>query len=347
MIEGRFFEPMRSEAKRAWLSGEAGDLRLQIEGEDAPRRLQLVSMSDRLAGLPRKLVFADQSLFEAPATAPVDGLLPPRRTLLPFVHRLETSWRVAAAATFLSIALIFAVYRYGLPVAAWGAAQVTPEIALAALDHGGLQTLDGMLLRPTTLDHKRQSEIATLFDGLAKALPPGHPPLHLLFRNGGRIGPNAMALPGGTVIVTDQLIAIAKTDDEIAGVLAHEFAHVAERHSLQQLYRALGLTALVATVGGDSSQLVHAVADQAALLQTMAYSREFEAAADARSVALMVSQHRNPLAFIDLLDRIAPPGKEETDTGYYASHPGTGDRRKAAESLAQSLGWCKDCKPQP
>ena len=60
------------------------------------------------------------------------------------------------------------------------------------------------------------------------------------------------ALPGGTVILTDQLVALAKNDDEIAGVLAHEIGHVKHRHSLKQLYRVLGIGFMISVIGGDS-----------------------------------------------------------------------------------------------
>lgn len=178
-----------------------------------------------------------------------------------------------------------------------------------------------------------------MFDELAAPLA-GPLQLKLIFRDGGKISANALALPGGTIVVTDQLVRLAQSDDEIAGVLAHEIGHVEERHSLQQIYRALGITALLALVGGDSAQLVHDAINQAAVLQTFAYSREFEYAADKRSVGIMVAAGRNPTAFIDLLDRIVPG---DGDTSVMSTHPANRDRRAAAETQAKSLGWCAEC----
>ncbi len=66
----------------------------------------------------------------------------------------------------------------------------------------------------------------------------------LNFREGGAIGPNAFALPSGTIILTDELVDIAGDDnDMVLAVLAHEIGHVDKKHSLRQIYRAAGTAA--------------------------------------------------------------------------------------------------------
>ena len=161
----------------------------------------------------------------------------------------------------------------------------------------------------------------------------------MLFRDGGALGANAFALPGGTIVITDQLIELAENDDEIAGVLAHEIAHVQNRHSLQQIYRVLGIGFMIGIIGGDSSQIIDDVVTQAAALQQLAYTREFEEDADRRSVEIMVAAGRDPTAFVDLLDRITGKARAERDTGWLSTHPGNRDRRKAVTDLARQLGW--------
>lgn len=346
VIEGRFFEARQSLSRPARLTLLPDGLELSVAGEDRPRRPALLSLSPRLGALPRKLVFGDGSLFEAPADAPVDALLGPPSRFSALVLRMEASWRLAVAAAVVTVALLFGIYRYGLPLAALAAADITPAAISGMMNDGTLQAVDGTLLGPSTLPHGRIAEVAALFDRLRAPLPGGEN-LALIFRDGGVIGPNAVALPGGTIIITDQLIRLARSDDEIAGVLAHEIGHVERRHSLQQIYRALGIAALASLIGGDGGQLVHDAVNQAAVLQSFAYSREFEAEADARSAAIMVAAHRNPLAFVDLLDRIAEDMPAAKETGYVSTHPGTVDRRSAVRSAAQALGWCEQCGDKP
>src|SRR6185436_5206099 len=131
----------------------------------------------------------------------------------------------------------------------------------------------------------------------------------LLFRDAPRIGANAFALPGGTIVLTDGLVAAAQSDDEILGVLAHEVGHVEGRHSLQQIYRAAGLAVMALLIAGDSSEIVDNVVSQASALTLLSYSRGFEADADQRSVALMQAAGRDPGAFLDLIDRLSAGAK--------------------------------------
>ena len=70
------------------------------------------------------------------------------------------------------------------------------------------------------------------------------------------IGANALAIPNNTIIVTDELVELAKNDDEIIGVLAHEQGHLVQRHSLQQALSSLGFSVILLAITGDSSDLV-------------------------------------------------------------------------------------------
>lgn len=338
-VTGRFFTAGHSRSHAAWLSSTDAGLRLEVDGETEPRAPKLVRISGKLGQLPRKLVFDDGSVFEAPGDAPVDDLLPVSSRFTGAVARMEESWKIALAAAVATMVLLLGIYRYGVPLAAFAAAGITPDAVVHMVNDGALEAADRTVLSPTTLGEARQAEVRGLFTSLA---PPNDatPPMEVVFRNAPAVGANAFALPGGTIIVTDQLIDAAGSDDEIAGVLAHEIGHVEQRHGLQQIYRALGLTAMAMLVSGDTGQLVHDVINQAAVLQTFAYAREFEAAADSRSVAIMLAAHRNPLAFVDLLDRIA--GSEQTgDPGMLSTHPGNRERRTAVEKQVQEL--CPQC----
>lgn len=109
-------------------------------------------------------------------------------------------------------------------------------------------------------------------------------------------GVNAFALPGGHVAITGQLIEAAASPDELAGVLAHELAHVERQHPDQALIRAMGLSLLVRSLGGD----VGRIADLALLLHS---SRAAEAEADAGAIALLRGAHVATAAMAGFLDR--------------------------------------------
>ncbi len=339
MIEGRYFPPNASRSTAAKLWGISGDLRLHVEGDSEPSRPKLVLLSDRLGSVPRKFTFEDGGVFEAPANADVDGLMGSHGSFFSRVSRLEASWRFAAVAVFLTFGLLFSLYRYGLPVAASAAAVVTPSGLVELMDSGSLETIDRVFFSPSKLDDSRKREVQAVFDSLALASGNNSPPLKLEFRDGGRLDANAFALPGGTIVITDQLLELSKSEDEYAGVLAHEIGHVQNRHQLQQIYRLLGISFMIGLVGGDSSQLIDQVVSQAATLQSLAYTREFERDADKRSVEIMLKAGRNPIAFIALLERITKdiPGAQKTS--WLSSHPGNEDRKKSVTEIAKTLNW--------
>ena len=147
---------------------------------------------------------------------------------------------MACVATLL---LLAGLYRYGLPALAAGAAAVTPNIVVQSMDKGTLETVDRLLLSQTKTSAARQSEVKALFDDVAKASGHVDPPLNLLFRNGGRVGANAFALPGGTIVVTDELVELAGSPRAVAAVVAHEMGHVHHRHGLRQLIQSSAIAA--------------------------------------------------------------------------------------------------------
>lgn len=339
MIEGRYYEAGAATSRRGRLWGRSGELHLQIEDQSQVLHPILAELSDKLGKVPCKLTFADGSVFEAPAGADVDELMGSHSSFFSVLSRLEASWRFVAFAAIATIILFFGIYRYGLPLAAAGAAAVTPQIAVEAIDRGTMETIERAFFSESQLEQTRRAEIQLIFNELAEFAAMEAAQLELLFRDGGQLDANAFALPGGTIVITDQLVDLAESDDEIAGVLAHEIAHVQNRHSLQQIYRVLGIGIMIGIIGGDSSQIIDDVVTHAAALQQLTYTREFEEDADRRSVEIIVAAGRDPTAFLDLLDRIAGETATERDTSWLSSHPGNKDRRKAVTDLARRLGW--------
>lgn len=338
MIEGRYFPPRASRAVPARLTGSIDMLELHLDGAARPLHVNVASVSDRLAGVPRKITFRDGGVLETLPDADLGVLEARDSRFFSLLAKIEGNTKAVALVTVLCVAAIFAVYRYGLPLLASAAAWATPQVVVDAIDYGTLETVDRAFFEPSQMEPGDRTRISGLFTDLVAL---SSIDARLEFRAGGTIGANAIALPGGTVIVTDELASLARSDDEIAGVLAHELGHIAGQHSLQQIYRILGVSVMIGIIGGDSSQLVGDVITQASALQTLAYTREFEADADRYSVALMVSADRNPVAFVDLLDRITgTEGQGEAgDTDWFSTHPGNADRRAAVTEQAADLGW--------
>jgi len=338
-VSGWLFEAGRSAKHAAILDRQTpGGLTVLPDGQ--PKRHytddQLTLISDRVGAIPRRLTFADGTVFETEDNAGIDRLFSDRLAASQtFLSRLEVFHPRLILIALIAIALVFATVRYALPVLANAAAAVTPTPVIELIDRGALETIDRAFLKPSKIDQARKDAIRAGFAALTTHSDTGRIGLDLIFRDGGIIGPNAFALPGGTIIMTDQLVRLAGSDDEIFGVLAHEIAHVENRHSLRQIYRSLGIAALIAMIGGDSGEIVEDVLAQGSLLLTLSYSRSFESQADARAVDLMKAVGRDPAALATILERITEKCPGCGKTSWFMTHPGTENRFEVIRQRAQ------------
>jgi len=153
---------------------------------------------------------------------------------------------------------------------------------------------------------------------------------------------NAVALPGGNVILFDGLLKQARTSDEVAGVLAHEIGHVRQKHVMQALLRQMGLAVVLGGVDGNKGAVVNN-------MLAMSYSRNAEAEADAHSMKVMGNANISPVgtaSFFDRLSRLDGSAGTLKDnagiTGYLSSHPLSVARKDAFE---KSIVKGKNYKP--
>ena len=135
--------------------------------------------------------------------------------------------------------------------------------------------------------------------------------------------PNAFALPGGRIYVLSELLNRARSPDELAGVLAHEFGHVSHRDGLRRLIRDGGTAFLVGLLFGDVSGAGAGLFATRSLLSA-AYARDIEAGADTFAITVMHRLGRPTAPLGELLVRLTGPG--EAQLSLLQDHPLTPDR---------------------
>jgi Zn-dependent protease with chaperone function len=143
--------------------------------------------------------------------------------------------------------------------------------------------------------------------------------------------PNAVALPGGRIYLFEGLIARARSPDEVAGVLAHELGHVANRDAMRGLIQVGGTSFLLGLLFGDVTGSGAVILVGKALVNS-AHSREAEARADAFAADAMLALGRSPKPMAELLVRLSGDREERTGRGFPAlleSHPRSRERLEA------------------
>ncbi len=154
---------------------------------------------------------------------------------------------------------------------------------------------------------------------------------------------NAFALPGGFFFVDSGLILKADSEAELAGVMAHEIAHVAARHGTRQATRGelaqLSMIPLM-IIGGPAAYGIYEASGLLVPLTFLKFSRGFEAEADYLGVQYMYKAGYDPTAFVDFFEKIQTMEKRKPGTmsKMFSTHPPTDDRIvKSQKEIADVL----------
>ena len=198
---------------------------------------------------------------------------------------------------------------------------------------------------PMLRDGEVESYVNSIVRRLASASPGPRFPYQARVVNASDI--NAFSLPGGFMYVNRGLIEAVRNEDELAGVLAHEMAHVAERHGTEQLTKAYGVQAgagiLAQILAGRDGRLgvpEQVVGSLGLGALMMKFSRDAENEADRVGAQTMARAGYDPLAmasFFDLLQQ--QRGRNPSAVSqFFSSHPSPANRSANIRRMAQSMG---------
>ena len=160
---------------------------------------------------------------------------------------------------------------------------------------------------------------------------------------------NALALPGGPIVIFEGLIDKAESPEELAGVLAHEIQHILLRHSTRGILRNLAKSMLVTLFLGDVNSVMEGIVQLAGQLETLGLSREMEAEADQKGMELILAANIDPHGMIRIFKKLMqedfsqkklPKGKpvaEKNDlSSYFSTHPSSQNRLARLEKQMRS-----------
>jgi len=153
---------------------------------------------------------------------------------------------------------------------------------------------------------------------------------------------NAFALPGGFFYVNSGLILAADNEAELAGVMAHEIAHVCARHATRQMTRAqlanIGTIPLI-FLGGGIGYAVRSAAGIGLPMTFLTFQRGFEAEADYLGLQYMYKAGYDPNAFIEFFEKIQAQEKRKPGTlaKAFSTHPQTPDRIEASQKEIETI----------
>ena len=340
MLEAIYFDGHSAKKWPVTITLLKDNIRVEGEGVHRQEPFTPAMLSSRLGNAPRQLHFNDGACCVIQDHAAFEKMLEDAGHQSRFtVSVLESHWRYAIIALLLTAAAIVAAYIWALPVVANEVAKRIPAHLTAQMDQQTLLLLDKTkTLQPSILTLAEQRSIRDQLSALKAPAGQTKPEFELIFRNSEAIGPNAFALPGGTILVTDQLVKLANQSPadarQVIGVLTHELGHIYHRHALRQFVQGSIVAVVMTWYLGDISSLLATV--PTAMLQTK-YSRELENQADDYALHMLQYNHISPSVLADMLMKlerhyaIKMPEKKDSKYAldeYFSTHPLTQARIK-------------------
>ena len=318
-MDATYFDGQSARAQPVALDLHGNRLRLRGDGVEREIALTDVSWPERTRHGVRVAHFRDGGAVQCADAAAWDAWSASigRRDAL--VVRMQQSWRWVLASVFALAALGVALQQWGLPLLARAVVAGAPLSLDTALGQASLAAIDEHLMLPSKLPLPQQIRLREALSRVVAAQPAGTVPAWRLVFRQSRAGPNALALPGGTLILTDELVALVGADEQvITAVLAHELGHVRHRHGLRMLVQVAALAGLSSLVLGDFSTLR---AGAPVLLGQSGYSREAEHEADAEAVRMLKAGGISPLVMLTLFDKLAEKAGEGAGTSGKVASP--------------------------
>ena len=290
------------------------DVELEMDGQGIisadtpliqPVSIKEITFSRRIGNIPRTLTFPSSGVFETTDHKTLEKWLSEHQISHELAHKLESSTQYALGALIFMMLFIVWSYFYGIPWFSKLAANALPVEASVYIGHGAMETMDERFFSESKLDAEQRRSLTEQFVRLLpNAEITAKIKYKLLFRGGGFIGANAFALPDGTVVITDELIKLAKHDEEILSILLHEIGHVEHQHSLRRVISHSGLAVLTVLITGDISSAGELVLALPNILMDSAYSRDHEWEADGYALEAMKKNGIPTSRFADIMERL-------------------------------------------
>lgn len=254
------------------------------------------------------------------------------------VHRWERSLPLALGAVVITALIVTLFIRFGIPVMARHVAMAIPVATEKAIGRDTMAQLDKFMMKPSRLGKQRRDELTALFRRVAGSAPAAA--YRLEFRSVPSVGANAFALPSGIVIITDDLVELAHSDDEIAAVMAHELGHVQGRHLMRHLLQNSAAGLIVAALTGDLVSITSLAATMPTALMHASFSRQFEREADDAAISWMKSTGIPARRYAEMLARLQAQLRQarsdQPTRNYLSTHPDTGERIRHILATSES-----------
>ena len=351
MIEGYLFEKHSAANKKAVLVlyDEIYNIKINNEIVQKGETSQLI-ISNRLANTQRKITLENKEVFTTFENDLVDELLLNKFKSNNLLYRVENNIFLIIVSLITTIFFAFGTYKWGIPYASKQIAHALPFEATKIVSKETLTFLDEYVLEESNVSKFQQKKIISNFkkEIIPIIIDENKKDFKILFRNwksNKEQIANALALPDGTIILTDELIRLSNNQKELDSVILHEIGHVHHRHGMQGLAQSAFSALIAMYITGDLNSFAQMGVGFATMAAYSKYSRDHENEADLYSFKKMIEANIDPIHFSNIMSKISNVKEiRKKSNDFLASHPNTYSRIKKAELYSQCFKNKIDCK---
>ena len=347
---GGFFHPQLP-IRRTQATCNFNDLELVFETEYGSFSLDYDDALVRIGGSTGKMIFIENEAKDI-CFFSEDPLFPQQIQKSDLQKKYQICVQANRKEKYTSGFLWACIFLFGLSILSILYALI-PQIAIASLemipivvdekigtlsasqmDHGGVEIHDKNVVEPIEMIVNQLASMAQSDNATKEGFKFD---VHVIKSD----VENAYALPGGYIVIYTGLIESSSSPEQIAGVLAHEMAHVTERHGLIKVMETAGVSSLVTLLIGDVEGVISLGAQLLSYSTVNAYSRESETEADEIGFETMYKANINPQGMIDFFATLeAGDGMEDeiikNIPTWMQSHPKHQDRIKHLQNIQNS-----------
>jgi len=302
-----------------WPYGEVRQTQGRYAGE--PVRLEHGS------GICGTLVIPDSGILQA-----IHHIAPGQVAYLHNPAKRRNRLLLTILAGLAILPLLWSMFTWGIP---WLAGPITALIPRTWEKHLG-QFIAAKLAPPQKhcTDPRLTASVESLIERLTLPLGNNQPySFHVTVVDSATM--NALAAPGGDILVFRGLLQRTDKPEELAGVLAHEMQHILLRHGMRLLVQQLSMAFAVAALSGDASGIMTFGLQAAHTLQTLSYSRSAEEQADAQGMRLLLRAGVDPAGMLSFFEKLNGKHKSGILPGYLSTHPSPTKRLQRLRHLAE------------
>ena len=296
-IQGKFFQPTSSQSHQASLIVRDQHVRVEFENGDSIRSLYV----DFIQGS-RDIYFQGGEYFRAEYDLPkefVDSNRSPVQRRILWLEKFSFTKAIVLVCLLVVCLLAFRALFYSLGSIVVVVFPQTWEERVGEEAYASLSPLFFTESRiPPGIQSTVRSAASQIIEdaGLTRDVD-------IFFHDSEHIGPNALAFPGGPIVLTDELVRLLSEEETLA-VVAHELAHVEKRHSLQQAIDVIGISILALMIFGADESIVEELTVIIADTTILARSREFEKEADLEAIKYLFASGLNPSGMVTAMQKL-------------------------------------------